>query len=342
MRQANRNLRRLSPGVAALLVLGACSSEAVNSVSPPRTVTASAPLETANASSDRTSLIFRGDAGATLEDSALVLALFNLPAESPGRNLIPAAGILLDPEAEPIATELDPQPNNDNSNFVSPAGVQLADVAAIFVTSKLENPGTDDIAFAINRLLGTSLSGTGDNNDIVSIPGGGAAPTPDPGGTPGETPDPDPTADPADVASVLAGEPCNGVCDLNGTTELAGVELPGINLNNADLRGADLKATNLSNAQLNAAQLDRADLQGANLTGVNLTDARFRRAQLQGADLTSATLANATATNLQASNAILVGVNAPNFKAGDSGFVGADLSNGNFQGAGLQTTNFDG
>ncbi|MEO1132076.1 MAG: pentapeptide repeat-containing protein [Cyanobacteria bacterium J06639_1] len=350
MRRANRSLRRVSPWVATVIVLGACGAQSLNSVTPDgesRSITASVPLETANSGGgDRASLIFQGDVGASVEDAALVLALFNLPEGTRNaNNLIGGAGSLLQTDTNPIAAELNPLPNAENANFVRPDGVQLTDVAAIVVASQVDLTGENraaTLADAIDLLLGTDLSGTGPDSDILSIPGSAPAPTPTPSGTPtpAGTPNPDPTPDPDELAQVLNGQNCVE-CELRNTSQLAGVDLSNRDLSGSELRGSDLEGTILTGARLvgtrlDSTNLDAASLQGANLSGANLRTATLRDTNFSGATLEAASLSSTTALRANLSTVV-----APNSIAVDARLNEADLSNGNFQSANFNGAQFD-
>lgn len=346
MRRSGISLRRLSPWIACLTLLGACGSDTVGSLSPSNSTNALITTDsTVGATNDRVSAIYRGDPNrSTIEDAALVLALRNLPGDARSNQtfIIAAANSLLrvnGTDAE-IEGDLDPRPNVDTANFVRPAGVQLTDVAAILSAAGGQNADRRALATAINQLGFNVSGGDGDEDqgDIITIPPAGSSggtPTPG-GGTP--TPDPSETFNPDDVARLEAGENCPG-CNL-ASADLSGLDLTDLNINNGNLRrtnleGTTLVRTNLSNAILNNAIFNLANLQEADLTGASV-----KLGQMREADLTGATLDGADLGGAQLEAATLTGAIAPDIIARNTNFTGSNLTDANFTGGRMADARF--
>lgn len=340
MRRVRANLCRLSSWLICLTVLGSCGSETVSSLSPNESTTLAvtdASLATSS-TGDRASLIFQGEDAATLEDSALTLVLFNLPlsARDNQNALINGANSLLQGDPDPaIEGDLSPRPNNDNANFVRPPGVQLVDVAAIYVASQAAGLDRPTLAATINNLLGTNVSGTGENSDIISIPGGGAGtPSPDPSGSP----TPSPTANPDDVERLSNGENCSP-CNVFAA-DLSGLDLTDLNVSNSDLRRTDLSEATLVRTDFSNSQMGNVILSDANLQEATLTGSFLPLAQLQRAALVDAVLNGADIGGAQLNQADLTRVNAPDVVAINTNFRGATLNDSIFIGARLNEADF--
>ncbi|MEO1132572.1 MAG: hypothetical protein AAFX40_07690 [Cyanobacteria bacterium J06639_1] len=172
MRRCNRSFATVSLLVATGVAIASCGTEdSLTAVAPDRSTTASSTTSS-SASNSSVSLLFENNpAETTLVDTALFLAVLNLPdAEITSDTSATAAAALLgDPDALPtVNPAITPSSTIGLMDFVQPVpGLDLSDGAAILAASQQTQTDADGLIADINALLGTP----GETRSLARLPG---------------------------------------------------------------------------------------------------------------------------------------------------------------------------